>query len=246
VVKIWAFPIPPSSALIRGRTLVHHLITRSFLACHPDRPRTTLSLRRGASGSGRIPTMIRITTPASGSSLETVLTTASPLRGGAGIYACGRSHKISGFSHWGNSSCTPDARKPFGLPYCVALQNKKKTPGEAAPGVECAFFIPSRKCVNLSFAILQSRQGRSIVARYVSESRRAGMRNKCWVSKRNVLPLCRRPSRSAKREATIMTKRSATITSASAASPAPPRPPAAPGSTFLPAHQTSPHRHRYP
>jgi hypothetical protein len=41
--------------------------------------------------------MIRITTVASGSSLKTVLTTASPLRGGAGIYACGRSHKISGF-----------------------------------------------------------------------------------------------------------------------------------------------------
>jgi hypothetical protein len=243
VVKIWVFPNPRSSALIRGRALLRFpRAPDPFHPCLPERSRGSVATE----GKSKDPDDDSHYHAASGSSLETVLTTASPLRGGAGIYACGRSHKISGFSHWGNSSCTPDARKPFGLPYCVALQNKKKTPGEAAPGVECAFFIPSRKCVNLSFAILQSRQGRSIVARYVSESRRAGMRNKCWVSKRNVLPLCRRPSRSAKREATIMTKRSATITSASAASPAPPRPPAAPGSTFLPAHQTSPHRHRYP
>jgi hypothetical protein len=72
VVKIWLFPNPRSSALIRGRAFADHPITRdlpitrSFYPCHPDRPRTTLSLRRGASGSGRTPRMIRITMPHQG------------------------------------------------------------------------------------------------------------------------------------------------------------------------------------
>jgi hypothetical protein len=60
-------------------------ITRSFSPCHPDRPRTTLSLPKGSEWEWKDPGDDSHYHAASGSSLETVLTTVSALRGGAGI-----------------------------------------------------------------------------------------------------------------------------------------------------------------
>jgi hypothetical protein len=56
-----------------------------------------------------------------------------------------------------------------GLPYRVApAQQKKKTPGQSA-GCRFPSSHSAEECDKLSSAIPQSRQGRPIVARYVSE-----------------------------------------------------------------------------
>jgi hypothetical protein len=78
-------------------------IIHSLSPCHPDRPRTTLSLPKGSEWEWKDPDADSSHYAASGGSLEAVLKQFRRYGVEQAFYACVRRHKTSGFSHCGNT-----------------------------------------------------------------------------------------------------------------------------------------------